>query len=150
MMTFLPLEDFLQSALSLDDKRLQNQRTEARFVLEWLEGRGFELEAYGAARMWRGYRDALAAYYNACLEAYEARGKTNGPTMPRAAVPKRWERPPWLGAGQQKRAKFPTSKAHISAGFHSFRLIFGRAIISRNGLEAWMLFLERARAEHSR
>ncbi|KAH8081709.1 hypothetical protein JL720_8832 [Aureococcus anophagefferens] len=39
--------------------------------------------------------------------------------------------------GQQKRAKFPTSKAHISAGFHSFRLIFGRAIISRNGLEAW-------------
>ena len=44
-------------------------------------------------------------------------------------------------AGQDKRAKFPTSKAHISAVFHSFRLIFGRAIISRNGLEAWMLFL---------
>ena len=44
-------------------------------------------------------------------------------------------------AGQQKRAKFPTSKAPISAVFHSFRLIFGRAIISRNGLEAWMLLL---------
>jgi Ca2+-binding EF-hand superfamily protein len=53
-------------------------------------------------------------------------------------------------AGQDKRAKFPTSKAHISAVFHSFRLIFGRAIISRNGLAAWMLFPERARAEHSR
>ena len=52
--------------------------------------------------------------------------------------------------GQQKRAKFPTSKVPISAVFHSFRLIFGRAIISRNGLEAWMLFPERARAEHSR
>ena len=52
--------------------------------------------------------------------------------------------------GQDKRAKFPTSKAHISAVFHSFRLIFGRAIISRNGLAAWMLLLERARAEHSR
>ena len=52
-------------------------------------------------------------------------------------------------AGQQKRAKFPTSKAPISAVFHSFRLIFGRAIISRNGLEAWTLFPERARAEHS-
>ena len=52
--------------------------------------------------------------------------------------------------GQHKRAKFPTSKAHISAVFYSFRLIFGRAIISRNGLEAWMFFLERARAEHSR
>ena len=53
-------------------------------------------------------------------------------------------------AGQQKRAKFPTSKAPISASFHSFRLTFGRAIISRNGLEARMLFPERARAEHSR
>ena len=29
--------------------------------------------------------------------------------------------------GQEKRAKFPTSKAHISAVFHSFRLILGRA-----------------------
>jgi len=38
--------------------------------------------------------------------------------------------------GQDKRATFPTSKAHISAAFHSFRLIFGRAIISRNGLDA--------------
>ena len=51
--------------------------------------------------------------------------------------------------GQEKRAKFPTSKAPISAVFHSFRLIFGRAIISWNGLEAWMLFPERLRAEHS-
>jgi serine/threonine protein phosphatase PrpC len=55
-----------------------------------------------------------------------------------------------LGPGQEKRAKFPTSKAPISAVFHSFRLISGRAIISRNGLEAWMLFPERACAEHSR
>ena len=53
-------------------------------------------------------------------------------------------------SGQEKRAKFPTSKAPISAVFHSFRLIFGRAIISRNGLEAWALFPERARAAHSR
>ena len=56
----------------------------------------------------------------------------------------------WFSAGQEKRAKFPTSKAPISAIFHSFRLIFRRAIISWNGLEAWMLFPERARAEHSR
>ena len=39
-------------------------------------------------------------------------------------------------AGQDKRAKFPTSKAPFSAVFHSFRLIFRRAIISWNGLEA--------------
>jgi len=42
--------------------------------------------------------------------------------------------------GQHKRAKFPTSKAPISAISHSFWLIFGRAIISWNGLEAWMYF----------
>ena len=39
-------------------------------------------------------------------------------------------------AGQEKGAKFPTSKAPISVVFHSFWLIFGRVIISRNGLEA--------------
>ena len=53
-------------------------------------------------------------------------------------------------SGQDKRAKFQTSKPHISAVFHSFWLIFGRAIISWDGLEAWMLFPERARAKHSR
>ena len=37
------------------------------------------------------------------------------------------------GAGVRR---WPTSKAHISVVFHSFRLIFGRAIISRNDLEA--------------
>ena len=33
--------------------------------------------------------------------------------------------------------------------FHSFRLIFGRAMISRSALDAWMLALERSRAEHA-
>ena len=47
--------------------------------------------------MWKGYRDALAAYYNACLDAYEARGFVNGPTMQRASVPTDVEMPPWLG-----------------------------------------------------
>ena len=52
--------------------------------------------------------------------------------------------------GQEKRATFPTSKGPSSAGFHSFWLMFGRAIIPWNGLDAWMLFPERARADHSR
>ena len=61
-MTFLPFADFAASAASLDMRRLQNQRTEARFVLEWLEQTGsyFDLSDYGAARMWQGFRDALA------------------------------------------------------------------------------------------
>ena len=55
---------------------------------------------------------------------------------------------PQRSSGQEKRANIPTSKAHhISVVSHSFRLIFGRAIISRNGLEAWVLSPERARAK---
>ena len=42
-------------------------------------------------------------------------------------------------AAREKGATFPTSKAPLSAVFHSFRLIFGRAIISRSALDAWML-----------
>ena len=48
-------------------------------------------------------------------------------------------------AGRETGAKFPTSTV-----FHSFRPIFGRAIIPRSVLGAWMLFWERARAERSR
>ena len=46
----LPFADFAQSAACLDMRRLQNQRTEARFVLEWLEQTGpyFDLSDYGA------------------------------------------------------------------------------------------------------
>ena len=42
----------------------------------------------------------------------------------------------WCSTEEDERANFPTSKAPLSAVFHSFRLIFGRAIISRNGPEA--------------
>ena len=42
--------------------------------------------------------------------------------------------------GREKSATCPTSKAPISAVFHSLWLILGRAIFSWNGLEAWMLF----------
>ena len=52
--------------------------------------------------------------------------------------------------GQEKGAKFPTSKAPISVVSRSFRLILGRAIISRSALEAWVLFPKRVCAEHSR
>ena len=42
------------------------------------------------------------------------------------------------GAGNVRH--WSTSKAPISVVFHSFRLIFGRVIISRNGFEAWTFF----------
>ena len=50
--------------------------------------------------------------------------------------------------GREKGAKFP--KAALSTVSHSFRLMFGRAIIPRSALEARMLVLARARADQSR
>ena len=52
--------------------------------------------------------------------------------------------------GRKRVRRWPTSKAHISVAYHSFRLIFRRVTISSNGLEAQMVFLECARAEHPR
>ena len=119
----------------------------------------------GVARQAHALRKALARLHGACACDGELAARL-GEVLPcLAAARLRWPRPPpahgrrpwslggneaWCASGRHKRATFPTSKPHISAVFHSFRLIFGRAIISRNGLEAWMLFPERARAEHSR
>ncbi|GMH53161.1 hypothetical protein TrST_g1694 [Triparma strigata] len=126
MMTFLPFSDFAQSASVLDMRRLQNQRTEARFALAWIdhtEGGVGDLSAYGAARMWVGFRDALALYYNAMLDEYERRGKKNGPTLPKATASECTEMPPWLGD-----ERFHAShRAVLLAKDHSYYSQFGWA-----------------------
>ena len=70
----------------------------------------------------------------------------------RQPLPLNWDATTQRGAkqGSTRVRRWPTSKAPISVVFHSFWLIFGRVIISRNGLEAWTFFLERARAERPR
>ena len=52
--------------------------------------------------------------------------------------------------GQEKGETFPTLEARISVVFHSFWLIFGRAIISRGELKAWMLSSRTSLREHPR
>ena len=54
----------------------------------------------------------------------------------------------WLRAA--KESEIPNFKGSYLGRFPLVLADFGRAIISRNGLEAWMLYSERARAEHSR
>ena len=54
-----------------------------------------------------------------------------------------------VAPGQHKGAKFSTFKAHISVSFYSFRLIFGRVIISPQVLVGCMLFLTRSIAKNS-
>lgn len=56
MQTFLPYPSFIDSAKSLDRQRLGKQRVEA---LQLLKG---QWPNHPAAKMWQGYKEALALY----------------------------------------------------------------------------------------
>ncbi len=60
----------------LDDKRLGNQRNEARIILNSnLNGNGWY--NHPATKMWYGYEEALKQYVNCCIEEWINRGKNN-------------------------------------------------------------------------
>lgn len=109
MQTFLPHPSFVESAASLDDKRLRNQRNEAKVILRTLLGE-YGTTAKGkpggwpnhpATKMWRGHEEALCRYALAiCAEAVR-RGWTNGDLTDffearRQALPPTGD-PAWVG-----------------------------------------------------
>jgi hypothetical protein len=96
MNTFLPYEDFDASARVLDSRRLGKQRVEARQILRVLRGQSAGWRHHPAVLIWRGYDEALAAYYNAVLREWIARGYRN--SMPFEPAPECYVRPPWLGS----------------------------------------------------
>lgn len=92
--TFLPFSDFQLSAKCLDMKRLGNQRSEARLIIQTLEREAAEKEEeedtegqlkefkkswihHPACQMWRGYVDALKWYYNEMVLEWIHRGYRN-------------------------------------------------------------------------
>lgn len=106
MNTFLPFEDFRESARALHRLHLGKQRLEAAQLLRIL-GRFDLAPLHGRAEIgrrrkgwrnhpvtlaWTGYEPALAAYMNACILEWVSRGYVN--TMPLAEVPS-YVRPPW-------------------------------------------------------
>jgi len=96
MNTFLPYEDFAASARALDSRRLGKQRIEARQILRVLRGQSAGWRHHPAVLIWRGYEDALAAYYNAVVREWIERGYRNA--MPLEPVPASYPAPPWLGS----------------------------------------------------
>ena len=97
MQTFVPVADFVGSARALDYRRLGKQRVEAHQLLLLILG---ETERTGwrnhpAARMWWPWPDALAAYFNACVDEWVDRGYRN--TMTRRIVPDGYALPDWWG-----------------------------------------------------
>lgn len=78
MQTFLPLPSLSKSAKALDWKRLGKQRVECLQILRILHSRdsgGYV--NHPAVLMWKGYEEALAAYYNCCIREWISRGYNN-------------------------------------------------------------------------
>lgn len=99
MQTFLPYADFKKSAACLDNKRLNKQILEAKtiydIVVENRTSGGWV--SHPAVNMWRGYPEALALYFNACLDEWKRRGKHHSYEKIPIVDEKNIRTPPWLG-----------------------------------------------------
>lgn len=78
MQTFLPYTDFQDSALCLDNKRLNSQSKEARQIINALEklelGEKAGWQHHPATLMWEGHIPALKMYANHILQECVRRG----------------------------------------------------------------------------
>jgi hypothetical protein len=62
MQTFLPYDDFDESARVLDYRRLGKQRVETMQIMKALRGETKGWVNHPATKMWRGYEGALCEY----------------------------------------------------------------------------------------
>lgn len=105
MQTFLPLPSFESSAACLDYRRLGKQRVEAKQLLIAIGVPVGEHEArpgsswgnHPAARMWRGWEPALAAYGAAVCREWRSRGYKDSLLDQFLAIDDDGRRPDWLG-----------------------------------------------------
>lgn len=74
MQTFIPYPNFVQSARSLDYKRLGKQRVETLQILNALAGKTRGWVNHPATKMWRGYEQALCLYGLAVTQEWRNRG----------------------------------------------------------------------------
>jgi len=74
MQTFLPLENYTESARVLDYRRLGKQRIECKQILQTLLGRSRGWANHPAVRMWEGYEDSLIRYAICICSEWRLRG----------------------------------------------------------------------------
>jgi hypothetical protein len=106
MQTFMPYDNFYQSARCLDRQRLGKQRVECKQLLLALgvpvgenTPKKSSWASHPAARMWKGYEGALAAYgWLVCME-WRDRGyrDTLAPQLLKATANRSLAMPAWLG-----------------------------------------------------
>lgn len=110
MQTFLPYEDFVDSASILDRQRLGKQRVEGKQIINCLgylnSGDIYMIDKNGrrrkrgwlnhtATQMWIGYDDALKHYVNTVIREWVVRGYNNN--MEFYNIPDSFDFPHWLG-----------------------------------------------------
>lgn len=93
MQTFLPYSNFVDSAAALDYRRLGKQRVECMQLLKAIKNGG-AWSNHPAAKMWKGYEEALETYMYVCIQEWIKRGYKNTMT---ANTYLNCKLPPWLG-----------------------------------------------------
>jgi hypothetical protein len=96
MQTFLPYASFEQTAQVLDNRRCCKQRVEAWQIYQTLTGQKSGWSNHPAVKMWKGYENALLAYYNAMLAEWSNRGYHNI-KLQLAIINGKVVLPPWIG-----------------------------------------------------
>jgi len=110
MQTFLPYENFAESAKVLDMKRLGKQRVEALQVIQaLLPGSTSSWRNHPATKMWRGHESWLHTYALQICDEWIDRGYRDTCRDKIDALVREhfgWEtpRPPWLGDSDFHRA----------------------------------------------
>jgi len=99
--TFLPYADFAATASVLDPSRLGKQRVEAPQIVRAVTVPGYGWRHHPAARMWRGYEEALGAYGVRPSAGSGAGGATPTPAKRRYA-------PSWRSCGWRRSGNRPS------------------------------------------
>jgi len=123
MQTFLPFEDFEQTAACLDYRRLGKQRVECKQILSALAGGGGWAN-HPAVRMWRGHAGILIKYYDVIAAEWVKRGFKHNMTLGVLTdeFATQVEKPFWLGYPMfhqsHREALMAKDKAHYSKYFN--------------------------------
>lgn len=102
MQTFLPYEDFDQSAKVLDSQRLNKQRVECKQIIKAHYIPSYGWQNHPAVKMWRGYDSALIDYALVIHRECERRGirdkvDIGGWFLRSKAQVENTGMPPWMG-----------------------------------------------------
>ena len=131
--TFLPYADFAHSAAVLDHRRLGKQRVEALQVLRATTIPDYGWRHHPAAKMWKGYPEALVCYGLTICRAWIGLARSDtvaatlnaefgGPVRDQAELAIVGELPNWLGRADFHRSHQSSLLRKDSA---HYRPIFG-------------------------